>query len=255
MLITNCKTFKIMELINVTGVTKTDLIREEKTFGALFIQTNCSIYDLTNETLTLYVQRGNGNNDDIAQQVPLIDIFLLGSFGQNENIFTIDGTHIGCVVEVAKEGAIHLRDKESIRLKLESLKPAKDYIINGLEEPVTTPVLTKFQVVEIQSEASRNVTNVEGFDLVCISNVTELKELDMVWSNGNTTKYTLPELRAKSVTIDPVMQTAVDGTVKTWLSDKLVLPLVGVKELRILKTAGQIMKYTLLERDFDTHTK
>lgn len=239
-----------MELYNGTGVLKTAEIRNAKPIASLLIQTSIAFSELTNETITVFVERANGSNTEIATGINLKEFILLSVYGQSA-IYAGNGYKMNALCELSELGAIALGENEAVKFKLDSLKSTATYVVNGMVEPATTTVINRFdRKVALSGESSRDF-DVAGYSAVCISNYDKIEELSLTFDNGQVCKYTKAELIAISVDVDPIQvlrtdtANAVDGLViDSLLSDKLVIPLMGVERLEVIKEQAEVVNLT-----------
>ena len=75
-----------MKIISITGATKTAELPITKSIGAIIFNTNLAPSDLLNEKISIYIERGNGNNVILANKVLLKDFILASTYGTEAKI-------------------------------------------------------------------------------------------------------------------------------------------------------------------------
>ena len=233
-----------MELYNATGKLKTDEIRNAKPICALLIQTDLAFDLITTETITVFVERANGSNTEIANQVLLRDFILLSTFGVSA-VYSGNGWKTNALCELTAGGSISLAENEAIKFKLDNLKSTSTYVVNGLEEFVSTDILSKFdRKVALSEETSRDFESSQ-YNSVCITNYSVIEEVNITYDNGQVCKYKKAELIALSVNTDPIQRTfsattalGTTQSIDVLFADILVLPLIGVQNVQIIKAIG-----------------
>ncbi len=246
-----------MELYNATGKTKTEEIRNAKPIFALLIQTDCPFDEISTETITVFVERANGSNTEIANQVLLKDFIMLSTYGQSA-VYSGNGYKTNALCELTAGGAVALAENEAVKFKLDNLKSAKTYVVNGLEEFASTDVLSKFDRKVALSEETQRDFETSKYNSVAITNYSALEELQLTFDNGQVCKYKKAEVIALSVDADPVQRlfnsATADGlaqSVDVLLNDKLVLPLVGVQKLQVIKAIGNSVNLTFKANQYN----
>lgn len=239
-----------MRIFDTTNLKVTEKVIEvNKGFGSLTIQTSKSISALLNEKINIQIQRANGDNIEITNgNVPLREYVILGTIGDDA---------IGCnkslqlavkaTIELveAQMSAIHLYEKDLLRISLTGLESKETYIIDGHEAPLTTDSVLTFERKAMNSEHENMDFNVSGYDACLITNKATISELNLRFDNGNVVKTTLEELRALGESFDPIAQVNLDGTVTSSFDDYLQLPLKGIVNINIRKEQGDIVNLFL----------
>lgn len=247
-----------------TGVTKTSDLPITKPVGSLVIYTDKLPNAIVNELITVYVERANGDNTELLTRVPLIDFMMISTFGNPAIQFRgtkNDGDFKSVALcELTPNGAIYLNDNERIKVVLEGLNPANNYMIDGVEEPVTTNEIYKFDRKSALAGESARKFNVLKYDTICFTNPQAIEEIVLEYDNGRTTRHSYDELVSIANDTDPQFYTSefgltiqqmgvasyYNGTNLLTLSspDKLVFPLVGVREMEIIKTESELVQFT-----------
>lgn len=233
-----------MKIKSITAVTKSDEITVTKSIGSLIVAIDgLSLGSLTNEKISVYIERGNGSNVILANKVLLLDFILASTFGgeatqSDSNYETI------AVCELSHEGGIFLAEKESIKIILEDLDSTITYDLYGIEEPILTNQLYHFEQKTVASEEFSKKVDVLGFDLAIMTTHTSISDLSYRFTNGQIVKYLPFELQSLSRDIDPIQ--AINGTdVLQGVSNRLSLPLLGVDSIEINKSQGQVINFVV----------
>lgn len=226
-----------MLVYSETTKTKSGELRITRPIGALLISTDEVIEALANETISVFIEKANGSNIDIATNIPLRDFILSSVFGTA----SFDGTAgISAMCEIANDGAIALGQNESIKVKLDNLKSAKTYTIHGIELPELTNEIVHFDRKTVLTEETSRQFDVTGADEAVITGIDNVDEMHVTYLNGNTVKYLQAEIKAIASDVDSILGSGPLGVVVTSISDVVVFPVVGVAKIDIYKSAGTI---------------
>lgn len=231
-----------MKIAEITGKLKSDEITVTKSIGSLIIATSLALNELTNEKISIYIERGNGNNVIIANKVNLKDFILASTYG-SEAVQSQDANKTIALCEIAFEGSILLAEKESIKIQLDDLKSAHTYLMYGVEEPLYTNNLYFFEQKTIASEEFNKKIDVKGFDLAVMTTDATITDISYSFENGQVVKYLPFELQTLSRDIDPIQYLSVDGLVSQGLSTRLALPLLSVNSIEVNKDQGSIINF------------
>lgn len=233
-----------MEILNITGVLKTQELKITKSVASLIIATTKSPDTIVNENITIWIERVNGSNVYICQSAKLIDFLMLTNYGADAIQSTKTGLLTVALCELSKDGAVQLNEGESLKIKMESLTSTATYIINAVEDPLTTNDLYIFDRKTVGSEELIKSIDVTKVDLCVIDMHPTIKEISLKYDNGMLVKHTPFELRTMSRDIDPVFYIADDGAVSQGHSQKISVPLVGVTAIEFVKDAGAVIEIT-----------
>lgn len=233
-----------MEIYNETGKTKTGALLVSRPIGALVVGMSQPFAALTNETITAFIERANGNNTEICTDLPLAAFISLSTAG-GEAIFMND-TDTKALCEICEEGAINLQETEAIKIKLDGLKAGVTYSLHGLEYPATANSVvrhTRKNILDGETEKRYDVTNQE---LMLIEGVDNILEMNVQFANGATCKYVPEEIKAISRDFDAVKSVRV-GTIAEAaydLPNLVTYPLVAVSSVDIKKkSVGAVTLY------------
>lgn len=233
-----------MKIISLTGVTKSSELAITKSIGSLIINTNLKPTELLNEKISVYIERGNGNNVILANKVLLKDFILASTFGTEALQSDLNfGTIALC--ELSKDGSIFLAEKESIKITLEDLRAPNTYELFGIEEPIQTDDLYHFEQKSIASEEINKRIDVKNFDLAIVNMDSSILDLSYQFENGIVVKYLPFELQTLSCDIDPVSYIGIDGLVSQRITSRLALPLSHVDFIEINKTQGAYINFVV----------
>jgi hypothetical protein len=231
-----------MEVFNSTGknLTKSDVLLITKPIGSLIISSTLDVDLLTTEKIEVFVERLSGNLQITEGVMALKDFILLTTF--NGDAVTADSVFkLTAECELAEDGAIHLNEKDVIKIKLSDLKPTEAYVINTIEMPQVSEKVLQFSNRSMNADERQKAFDVYDCDLALIDNSTTIEEVSYTFLNDVVVRYTLHELRVLSRSVDPVGYVRQDGTVKSLFTGKLQLPLFGVKNIEIRKSQGVII--------------
>lgn len=225
-----------MEIYSETGKTKTNELRVTRPIGALLVAMDQPFANLTNETITAYIERANGNNTEILTDYPLAK-FIAASVAGTSAVFE-DDNGLTALCELSEEGSVNLQETESIRIKLDGLKSAVTYSLNGLEYPTLSNSVSKFSRKNILAGETERRFDVAEQEVMIIDGVDAILEMNVTFSNGHTCKFTPAEIKAISRDVDAVklMKVGLNTTTLFDLPYALVFPLSEVQSIDVKKT-------------------
>ncbi|WP_286968251.1 hypothetical protein [Flavobacterium sp. UBA4854] len=229
-----------MEIYNGKDKTTTGTILLTKGVSAFVVASSRAFEDFTTETIRVEIERANGSNFEITKgTMALTDFILATTYG--EDAVTSDSKRTLktiAVCEIIAHGAIHLFEKDVIKVTLAGLKTTETYVLNGIEEPETGTEVYSFERKSMAPDDTNKDFNVAGFDILILDKSADIEEVNYTFENGRTVKYTMFELEAMSASIDPVAYVKDDGTVASRFNSKIQLPLIAVNNVNIRKVAG-----------------
>lgn len=236
-----------MKLYEATGVTKTNELRATKPISALLVRMNQALSALTNEVISVWIERTNGNTD-LAVKIPLADFILLSTHGESNTYAQIGGIYVCCAIcELTPDLAIHLEDNESIKITMDGLKPLVTYSLHGIEEPITGNQIIHFDKKTVLVGETSRKFGVNDYESVCITNYSSVDFITLTYDNGMTQKLERDEFIAISIDTDPVLAIDEGSSITQQDSNRLVFPLVGVEYLEIEK--DNAVQVTLILKD------
>jgi len=234
-----------MEICNVTGKTKTGELRVTKAIGALVVSSSVGISSMSNEKISVKIQRPNSSDYQIFNKIPLKHFILGATYGDAKILPNQDlELDLSAVCELAEDGAIPLAAGERIIIELTDLKPASQYVLDGLEYPqfaTSTAFGEKKTMLNDENERSYNVY---GYDLCVLNGLSLVEKITMSFSNGESVEYTRRELMAISNDVEGVVGYESGGSAILDIGDTIVFPLQEVHEMEIEKKDGTV-EFTL----------
>lgn len=215
-----------MEIYNATGVLKTGQIRVTKSVGALVIGMSQLFSALTNEKITMHIERANGSNEEICTNILLSAFIGTSVFGEGQIITS--GGGISALCEIANSGALPLGENETIVISLTDLKSLVTYSINGIELPVkANEIVFLTEKIMLAGQKNRQF-EVSQFDEAYIVGAFEKVRLTYETEQGAvTTEHLEKEVRAMSADFHLLHAGALTEVTDT------VLSVVGVSVLEI----------------------
>lgn len=236
-----------MKITSITGKLKSDELSVTKSIGGLILGLSFPIDELLNEKISIYIERGNGNNVIMANKVLLRDFILASSYGSEA--IQADATYPSIAIcELAVDGGIFLAEKEMIKISFDDLRSLQTYDIYGVEEPTATNNLYFFEQKTIASEEYNKKIDVRGFDLAVMTVDQTVSDVSYTYEHENVisvVKYLPFELQTLSRDIDPIQAIKADGTVMQSLTGRLTLPLVEVEAIEVNKSQGAIINFVM----------
>lgn len=233
-----------MEIYNATGVLKTGELKVNKSIGSLIVSSSRALDELTNEIITIWIERANGSNVPIATNIPLVDFIMLSVYG-GESVQSSATLNLIAVCEIAPEGSIRLFDGESLKFKVDGLLSTETYAFHGVEEPISSDSIYQFETKTVASEDTSKKLDVAGYDLAIINTMATIDTLSYQYGNKEVTKFLPFEIQTLSRDIDPIQYIASNGSVSQSIGTLVTLPLIAVNEIEVQKVAGTLIKLTL----------
>ncbi|SHL40178.1 hypothetical protein [Flavobacterium chilense] len=230
-----------MEIYKGTGKTTTGTILLTKGISAFVIGISRAFEDLTTETIRVEIERANGSNFEITKgTMSLADFILATTYGEDAvTSSTSRGLETIAVCEISAHGAVHLFEKDVIKVTLAGLKSDQTYVLNGIEEPETGTDIYSFERKSMAPDDTNKDFTVAGFDILVLDKSSDIEEINYTFENGRTVKYTMFELEALSSSIDPVAYVQSTGNVASTFGKKIQLPLIAVNNVNIRKVQGK----------------
>lgn len=229
---------------SLAGQTESPEVLTTKGFGCMIVSTTCQIQEITNESISVWVEK-DGKNIDIAKDILLLDFLLLGTFGEDciysQGAFTTVGN-----IDLTEDGGyIALKDNETIKFKLRNLKPNRVYCINSIEEPVPSNEVLMYERKSMSSEDVNRDFDTKGYDIVSLQRSATINEVALTFDNGTVCKYTPFELECVAKSIDQGLLLNEEGLVFSSIAERIVFPIKGVVNMNIRKTPGTRLDVTM----------
>ena len=231
-----------MEIFNSAGknLDKSDVLLLTKSIGSLVVSSSVAVDDMEDEQISIEVERLSGNLEITKGNMSLKDFILLTTFN-GDAVTSDDDYETTAECEICENGAIHLDEKDVIKIRLTGLTPAATYVLNGIEAPDTSLQVLSLENKSMASDEKSKVFDVYDCDIVLLDSHPSIEEIAYTYINDVVVKYTLHELKVLSRSIDPVGYVRKNGTVKASFVGKLQLPLFGVKSIEIRKAQGKVI--------------
>lgn len=238
----------------VTGITDTGEILVTKGIGSLLVLLSRTPDELSTEKISVWVER-SGKNIDIAKDLLLKDFLLLGTFQEDAILSNATYKTIALCDLTEDGGFIQLAESETIKVRLYDLLTAQSYGLNGIEEPISTREMVRYERKTISSDDIIRDIDTKGFDLMSLQKHASVTELQLTFDNGAICKYSPLELEAQTLAIDQIQYVGQTGLVTSVSLDRMVIPLHGVVNLTISKSSGTRLECAMRidESDYDLY--
>lgn len=228
-----------------------EVISVTKGFGALIIASSRNPQDMTEERISLYVEKATGNQY-IAQDVLLKD--FIGILTHQEDAIHYHNSFYHSMCELTEDGGyIDLSENETIKIQFSKIMANDTYIIYGFEEPVATKELLKIERKVMASETLTQDFNLKGYDVISLENLPALSEIQLNWDNGTTTTHLPIEMETFVRSLDATTITGKKFTNATGIipicvsgyTERLIFPLKGIIGMKIKKETGVMLNMHL----------
>lgn len=237
-----------MEIYKGTGVLKTPELKISKSIGSFIIASSRALTELTNELVTIWIERANGSNVEIATNIPLKDFIMLSTYGTEATQSNSEYDMIA-VCEIADEGSVRLYENESLKMKLDGLLSAETYAVYGVEEPNSSETVYRYERKTIASEDLSKKINVENYELAVINTMSSIDTLSYRYTNGEVIKYLPFVLQVISADVDPIQAILANGSVIQTVGTLVTLPLTAVSEIEVNKSPGTFIALTMKKQN------
>lgn len=223
--------------------TTSELFSVTKGFGALVIGMSRSIQDLSEERISIYVEKASGNFH-ICQDVLLKDFIALTTFGEDA-INNFDGKTFA-MCEITEDGGyISLNENETIKIQLSKIFRNDEFVLYGFEEPIATHELTKFERKVMASETLTQDYDLKGYDLLSLEKSSQLQEIQLTFDNGAVTTHLPQELEMFCRSVDSIKGVISSGTLMNEIPNRHIIPLKGIVSIKIKKESGSLLNMHL----------
>lgn len=238
-----------MQLYSGTGVLKTPELSITKSTGTLLFEISKSVANLTNETISIWIERPVGGNIHLATRVNLKQFLLLHVFNGRNAIQSGFGNGNIVVVDLGLEAAILLGANERIKILVEGLISTDTYTIDYLEDFEATTSYAQFEPKTVLTDEIDKEIDVNGYEMVVFKKPAALTEVGITYAVGTEKRFTPRELHILSIEANPLLSVSVGGAVSMYDTDFIVMPLIGIRKLRFYKTTAAsvpmlLMKYS-----------
>ncbi|WAC02509.1 hypothetical protein N7U66_02000 [Lacinutrix neustonica] len=229
-----------MKLHYKTGVTETGELRITKSTGAILIGCSKPLSDLTNERITIHIEK-EGGNSELHTNVLLRHFIAESLYGDGNLKQTTVGVDVSFIAlcELGRNGSIPLGVNESIKVAISTLEAAETYKVFSLEYPqIAESIFYSEKNTILNDETSRSF-NVSNSRMMTIEGWQFTRDTTFTFINGHRVKYTREEL--EMITFDLESSLGVDitnGQNVNAIGDALVLSLEGVVQIDFEKIKG-----------------
>jgi len=230
-----------MEVYNTSGKTKSGELSVTRAIGALLITSSRSVSALTNERISIHVERANASNLEICKDVSLKQFVLASAYG-NSMIKSDKANNLGfsAICEIAINGSIPLAANERIKISLTGLVAAENYSINGIPYPVAAEQIYRYERKTLLNDELSRELKVPQSTLVVISNFDKIEEIEQTFENGQRDEYDNKELSAIAFDVEAVIGVDVSGDISTDTGNNLILSLEAVDVIELQKQEGTV---------------
>lgn len=226
-----------MEIYNGTGKTKTGELRVTRAIGGFLLTSSRSIDALTNERISIFIEKANGTNTQICNNVNLKHFILASTYGAT-SVQAYNETGLSAICEIATNGVIPLASNESIKISLDGLLSTATYSIDALEYPQAGESIISLHRKTILSEEIQRPFDVNGFDFMMIDK-EKITSIKFTYSNGQQIEYSKKVLEAIAFDVESVITIGQSFT-STETGGVLMYPLSEVTSMEVNKEAGVI---------------
>lgn len=229
-----------------TGVLKTPELTITKSTGTLIFEMSKAVKDLTNEKITLWIERPGSQNVYLATKVDLKTFIYACLTSQQTTI--LDGFGNGNIVvcDFGFDGALKLMDGEKIKIQLEGLIATDYYEISYAEHFIESTAYVGFEQKSILDGETDKQYTVADYEVAIIKKDANLNEIGITYSGAGEKRYTPKELQVLLMEDKPVFRN-VAGLVSAQDENYICMPLIGVTALRFYKNSAGVVPVVLMK--------
>lgn len=223
-------------LDNFTGSTTATCLPITKSPGTIFCCFLKTLAELTNETVTIRIERTNGNDDVFIARDMNLRKFILGNLKLNNSNLSSSATYKTIApIELGLEAGVKLLPNEKIHISFTKLTTASTYDLSYVEDRENTTSHVVYEVKSIGIGEVEKEFLVQGMNVVMLDNTADLTEVGLKIA-GKDFRFTPEELRNGILHDDPFIGIDADGKMITDFPAVLTIDLLGVDSLTIYKT-------------------
>lgn len=234
------------KLVELTGVTKSGDLVISKSTGTLIYECSKNFDALTNEKITIWVER-EGQNQYLATNILLKDFIYLCVGSEESHIQAgIGGGNIA-VLDIGIEAAITIAEGERLKIKLDGLIATDTHIISYVEDYESSLGYREFEYKSVPAGERDKTFDVSEHETVLIKNDNSITEVGVTYAGAKERRFSMYELMALSREHLSITVIKSDGTVKSGDQNYLLLPATFIEELRFYTDGTQTIPITLLK--------
>lgn len=234
------------KLAELTGVTKSGDLVISKSTGTLIYECSKDFNSLTNEKITIWVER-EGQNQYLATNILLKDfIYLCTGYEQSKIQAGVGGGNIA-VIDFGIESALKIAEGERLKIKLDSLIATDTHIISYVEDYEESLGYKEFEYKSVPAGERDKTFDVSDHEIVLIKNDNSITELGITYSGAKERRFSMYELMALSREHLGITVVKTDGSVISGDQNYLLLPATFIQELRFYTDGSQTIPITLMK--------
>lgn len=223
-----------------TSVKKTTTVNVNlsKGFQSILFLLSLRLYDLTNEMISIKIQRPNRGDVELTNGfVNLLQLLLVGNFSQKTvSFFDIFNTSV--ILDLSQFGAIKLQDGEQVLIALKGLKATETYILDTIDSPVESDKFPEYVTRPFNSELTEVECDLSNTQIACFSDDDNIDEIILTMDNAVQVRYTPRELKNELQSTFPISYIGSDSKIIPYPTNFYVLPTLGIDHITIRKSPG-----------------
>lgn len=232
-----------------TGVLKTGDLQITQPTGTLIFEMSKRPNDLTNEKISIWIERAGASNVYLATKISLKDFLYSCLCNDKGKVFNPFGEENIIVANIGLEAAINIKDGEKMKVSLEGLIATDTYKISYVPHFESTNSYLSFEYKAIVEGYKDQTIDVSECDVAVIGMTTTLNEIGITMHGSDEKRFTPRELQILQLEDTPMVGFTVDNQVEQLDKNVIILPTQGISKLRFYKDSMGIIPITLMKRD------
>lgn len=215
----------------------------QKEVGRLIVYSTSEFESLVDETINIFVERSAGNNSSITKMPLLLQPFVMASTFDEPAIASFHADYrepykTVAVIPLTQFGNIELSGNDNLTVELDNLQDGIKYVIDAVQLEDTNPDqqdIYEFEEKRVATEQTDYTVSLDAYDTCVIQDTPEIRELNITYANGHVQKLTLRELRAMTISTDPVQLIKQNGEVRSAFRNYLAFDSSDMVSINLIK--------------------
>nr|WP_317631701.1 hypothetical protein [uncultured Flavobacterium sp.] len=211
-------------------------IRHQKNGGDLLFVASSSDFDkLLNARMSVILERANGENIQVCQNVTIGDYAILNRLG-NDSLGLITSKSSYLELSLGSNGNIHLGVGDQLAFTFNGFSADSETRIHLMDETVASNSVVKHEIKVMGAEQNRQVFTVAHCEAIFVPNFANVVDsVIFILDDGKRLEYSADELLYMSSSMASLKAISDDGTLQLLNQDNAIIQTVGVTTVEIIK--------------------
>ena len=232
-----------MQIYSGTGVTNFTSAPITKSPDSLIITMPKAVSALSNELITIWVERQSGQNIYLATKVKLRH-FIMACLSAQLSQSQLHGSNTVVAIDMGLEAALKLATSEKMYVRIEGVQTSETWSLNVTEGREVSTQHINFDYKSMLTGEQEKSFNVSNHEIAVFEVPEELNEIGLVRGTVEQ-RFTPFELSVLQKEDFPVLGYTATGVIPAD-SAILVLPLQGIDAINFYKDTDGIIGMTLM---------